>query len=643
MKISVLLIDWSVRESFHAIEYLNRQDVPRDQYELIWIEHFSRRHPALDLELERGRLDRYVVQGHTGPHYAKHDTFNAGALVASGDVLVLPDSDAMFQPSFIRSIQTFFNEHPENAFLLLDEARNTDPSYWPFRFPDWDEVLHHPATYNWDAQHGVTKPLAPDFPALEFPERLFYANYGACFAMKRRDFIRFGGLDEHETYIGFVCGVYELVLRLVNAGFEEHWHRQEFLLHTWHPWIKPGLDVIGPNIRNFSTTSLKHVYDDSWMPLVESPAIRQERIRLFGEGHQFSEPEISYLVLDVTKELSQRVYDSAESASTRPFEVVFANGHPGEVLGANARRVNVPFPTTIRDALAECRGDWCVLLPKEALLRRGALDRALLAASSNRSTPWVLQSITTHSQGYYWEPQGPGADLGSLPILLQRDAFEAFLGGRDAQGPSWLPSGDVHAELWMPVSTRPDESHHRDTYDHMIDLKHSILYDQQAEAKLGEACSLLNTFCSWSPEDMNAFLQYCLMARFNLTEFYRFIGVFRTHALTTEIRSGMGLLTGAKPLLEKYGGPHWRDQTQRPSALRYNDLMVNDLAYYVGIGHFHLGRLDAQAGLAVEAVEHLTQCLIYIPDHREGLALLLELQRQLGQDPPTMGSNLPSH
>ena len=36
-KVSVILIDWGVRESFHSVHYLNRQTVNRDDYELIWV------------------------------------------------------------------------------------------------------------------------------------------------------------------------------------------------------------------------------------------------------------------------------------------------------------------------------------------------------------------------------------------------------------------------------------------------------------------------------------------------------------------------------------------------------------------------------------------------------------------------------
>jgi len=38
-KVSLLLIDWSVRESFHLLHYLRKQDVDRDLFEVIIIEY----------------------------------------------------------------------------------------------------------------------------------------------------------------------------------------------------------------------------------------------------------------------------------------------------------------------------------------------------------------------------------------------------------------------------------------------------------------------------------------------------------------------------------------------------------------------------------------------------------------------------
>ena len=44
--VSVLLIDGSFRESFHAPESFGRQTFPADRFELIWVEHGNRVKPS---------------------------------------------------------------------------------------------------------------------------------------------------------------------------------------------------------------------------------------------------------------------------------------------------------------------------------------------------------------------------------------------------------------------------------------------------------------------------------------------------------------------------------------------------------------------------------------------------------------------
>ena len=51
-KVSIILLDWSCRESFHSLDYLNNQTISREQYEIIWIEYYSRRSPEIELKLK---------------------------------------------------------------------------------------------------------------------------------------------------------------------------------------------------------------------------------------------------------------------------------------------------------------------------------------------------------------------------------------------------------------------------------------------------------------------------------------------------------------------------------------------------------------------------------------------------------------
>src|SRR6516165_7000899 len=139
-KVSVILLDWSVRESFHSLHYLNRQSADRSQYELIWIEFYDRK-PAALLEAVQaaeaaGRplVDKLVVMNYPRDViFHKHRMYNLGIVLAQGDICVICDSDAMFTPNFIPSIMTAFQQHPRSA-LHLDEVRSVSRRFYPFNF-----------------------------------------------------------------------------------------------------------------------------------------------------------------------------------------------------------------------------------------------------------------------------------------------------------------------------------------------------------------------------------------------------------------------------------------------------------------------------------------------------------------------------
>ncbi len=251
-KVSIILIDWGVRESFHSIHYLNTQTVPRDQYELIWIEFYDRKPAELLRLVENDQpmlLDKWLVLGYpTSVQYHKHRMYNAGIILAEGEICVICDSDAMFQPSFVESILKAFQNHPE-AVIHIDEVRNYSKRFYPFNYPPLAEVLGE-GCVNWTGKTTTGLDNHPDM--------VHAANYGACMAAWREDLIRIGGADEHIDYLGYICGPYELTFRLANFGREEHWLRNEYLYHVWHPNTSGcNVEYKGPDDgRGMSLTAL---------------------------------------------------------------------------------------------------------------------------------------------------------------------------------------------------------------------------------------------------------------------------------------------------------------------------------------------------------------------------------------------------
>ncbi|MFC1954122.1 glycosyltransferase, partial [Chloroflexota bacterium] len=234
-KVSVILIDWSVRESFHAIDCLNKQTIPRSDYEIVWIEYYNHHPEPLRDYAAQGFLDKWLVLNKSGM-YRKHLMYNEGIVASEGEIVVIPDSDAMFSPTFIESIIATFNEHKnEDIVLYLDEVRSRNRRFYPFRNVSWETVMTSPGLINWDSEARKPRGLSTEYDIIH------QRNYGACFCAKRKAIIKTGGFDEHSSYDSFLCGPYELGWRMVNAGFREIWHQGEWLLHAWHPWVREGI------------------------------------------------------------------------------------------------------------------------------------------------------------------------------------------------------------------------------------------------------------------------------------------------------------------------------------------------------------------------------------------------------------------
>src|SRR5688572_8002806 len=138
-KVSIVLLDWSVRESFHLLHYLNRQTVRRDSFEVILVEYYSRVSPAVQryaTELDTWALLEMPEQC----YYHKHLMYNAGIALSRGDVCVFCDSDAMVKSTFVDTIVRQFERDP-GIVLHIDQFRNVRRDFYPFSFPSFDDVL----------------------------------------------------------------------------------------------------------------------------------------------------------------------------------------------------------------------------------------------------------------------------------------------------------------------------------------------------------------------------------------------------------------------------------------------------------------------------------------------------------------------
>lgn len=267
-KLSLILLDWSVRESFHLLHYLSKQNIVRDSFEVILIEYYSTLSEAAQKFSEQ--IDTWIVLDMPAKcYYHKHLMYNVGIVFSQGEICVICDSDAMVKPDFINTILQEF-ARPEKIVLHLDQFRNNRQDFYPFNYPTFDQVIGEGCSNYADGRTtGITEVFDP----------LHKRNYGACMCARRADLIAIGGADEHMDYVGYICGPYEITFRLINAGAKEIWHENEFMYHTWHPGQAGDDNYLGPHDgRNMSTTALAALINQRIFPLVENEAIKQLRL-----------------------------------------------------------------------------------------------------------------------------------------------------------------------------------------------------------------------------------------------------------------------------------------------------------------------------------------------------------------------------
>ena len=266
-RVSLVLLDWSVRESFHLLHYLSRQTAPRDKFEVIIVEYYSRVSEAL--KKFEDQVDTWLVLDMPAScYYHKHLMYNAGIAVAHGDIIMIGDSDAMVRPSFIDTIIGNFDRDPEIAYHI-DQFRNLRRDFYPFNYPSFEDVLGDGCINN---SGGKTSGV------LNTEDPIHSRNYGACMCARRADLIAIGGSDMHIDYLGHICGPYDLTFRLINYGRREIWDMNEFMFHTWHPGQAGADNYLGPHDgRHMSTTSLEALSSGRVFPLAENEAIRMLR------------------------------------------------------------------------------------------------------------------------------------------------------------------------------------------------------------------------------------------------------------------------------------------------------------------------------------------------------------------------------
>src|SRR6266851_5099101 len=110
-RLSLILLDWGVRESFHLLHYLKNQTVSREDFEVILIEYYDV--VSEPLQKFASEVDSWIVmEMPAGCYYHKHLMYNVGVVHSRGDILLFGDSDAMVRPTFVETVLKAFERDP---------------------------------------------------------------------------------------------------------------------------------------------------------------------------------------------------------------------------------------------------------------------------------------------------------------------------------------------------------------------------------------------------------------------------------------------------------------------------------------------------------------------------------------------------
>jgi hypothetical protein len=349
------------------LHYLKHQTIPQEAFEVVFIEYYDTVSKAAK-EFESS-IDTWVLlEMPSDCYYHKHLMYNVGTVLSNGEILMFADSDAMVRPTFVETVLKAFDRDPLIVYHM-DEFRNVRRDFYPFNYPSFEEVGGDGCINN---VNGKTKGILDEI------DPMHSRNYGACMCGWRKDIIEIGGADEDLTYLGHICGPYDMTFRLMNLGRRLVWEADEYLYHTWHPGSEGVANYLGPHDgRNMSTTAFQALCSGRVRPLVENDAIRRLRagipVGAVGSASRDLLISSSYAEVFDRFKLSGAVNRTVVGGSTP--NSVYASYNGFDVYRVNGSYYGVPSEMGPIDPVAT---EWCsderVIVGRSLTEIQGAVD-----------------------------------------------------------------------------------------------------------------------------------------------------------------------------------------------------------------------------------------------------------------------------
>ena len=181
-ELSIVLLDWSCRESFHIFDYLSSQAVDRSKFEILWVEYYERRAEEIEAAIRKSQLAGdhppvakwLVLDMPRDRYYHKHLMYNVGIIASTAKIVTFCDSDGIVSKNFVASIIESFDQD-RNIVLHMDQVRNGEEKYYPFNYPSLEEVITRGKKY---IVHCAGRAAITKAPAAERKSRSRGAHQG---------------------------------------------------------------------------------------------------------------------------------------------------------------------------------------------------------------------------------------------------------------------------------------------------------------------------------------------------------------------------------------------------------------------------------------------------------------------------------